>query len=58
MYLQCGKQKLDLTHPVVMGVVNVTPDSFSDGGKFLLKSQAVDHALKLTVTNLEIPLYQ
>jgi dihydropteroate synthase len=47
MYLQCGKQKLDLTRPVVMGVVNVTPDSFSDGGKFLERSRAVDHALKL-----------
>ena len=32
MYLQCATQKLDLTRPVVMGVVNVTPDSFSDGG--------------------------
>ncbi len=47
MYLQCGKQKLDLSRPVVMGVVNVTPDSFSDGGKFLERSQAVDHALQL-----------
>ncbi len=47
MYLQCGKQKLDLTRPVVMGVVNVTPDSFSDGGKFLERSRAVDHAVKL-----------
>lgn len=47
MYLQCGKQKLDLSRPVVMGVVNVTPDSFSDGGQFLERSQAVDHALKL-----------
>ncbi len=47
MYLQCGKQKLDLSRPVVMGVVNVTPDSFSDGGQFLERSRAVDHALKL-----------
>ena len=47
MYLQCGNQKLDLTRPVVMGVVNVTPDSFSDGGKFLDRSQAVDHAQQL-----------
>ncbi|MEJ1964791.1 MAG: dihydropteroate synthase [Gammaproteobacteria bacterium] len=47
MYLQCGIQKLDLTHPVVMGVVNVTPDSFSDGGKFLDRSRAVDHAQRL-----------
>jgi dihydropteroate synthase len=47
MYLQCGKHKLDLTRPVVMGVVNVTPDSFSDGGKFLERSKAVDHAQQL-----------
>ncbi len=47
MYLLCGKTRLDLTHPVVMGVVNVTPDSFSDGGKFLERSKAVDHARKL-----------
>jgi dihydropteroate synthase len=47
MYLQCGKQQLDLSRPVVMGVVNVTPDSFSDGGRFLEKSRAVDQALKL-----------
>ena len=47
MYLQCGNQKLDLTRPVVMGVVNVTPDSFSDGGKFLERSKAVDHARQL-----------
>jgi dihydropteroate synthase len=47
MYLQCGPHKLDLSRPVVMGVVNVTPDSFSDGGKFLDRSKAVDHAKQL-----------
>src|ERR1044071_627463 len=47
MYLQCGKQKLDLSRPVVMGVVNVTPDSFSDGGRFLERDAAVEHALRL-----------
>jgi len=31
----------------IMGVVNVTPDSFSDGGQFLDRDQAVQHALKL-----------
>jgi dihydropteroate synthase len=38
---------LDLTHPVVMGVLNVTPDSFSDGGKFLEPSLAVEQALRM-----------
>jgi dihydropteroate synthase len=33
--------------PLLMGVVNVTPDSFSDGGAFLDPAQAIDHALKL-----------
>jgi dihydropteroate synthase len=33
--------------PKVMGVVNVTPDSFSDGGRFLAPEAAVDHALRL-----------
>ena len=32
---------------LVMGVINVTPDSFSDGGQFLLPASALDHALKL-----------
>lgn len=33
MKLQCGNSVLDLAHPVVMGILNITPDSFSDGGK-------------------------
>ena len=33
--------------PIVMGVVNVTPDSFSDGGLYFEPQQAVDHALRL-----------
>jgi dihydropteroate synthase len=33
-YLQCGAKRLDLSRAVVMGVLNVTPDSFSDGGRF------------------------
>ena len=46
-----------LTFPrpaVVMGIVNVTPDSFSDGGKYLEASAAVDHALKLVEEGAEI----
>jgi dihydropteroate synthase len=38
---------LDLTHPVVMGVLNVTPDSFSDGGRFLEPAKAVEQALRM-----------
>ena len=39
---------------LVMGVVNVTPDSFSDGGKFLDAEAAVAHALKLVADGAEI----
>lgn len=33
--LQCGKHRLDLSRPQVMGILNITPDSFSDGGELL-----------------------
>lgn len=33
-YLQCGKYRLDLSAPHVMGILNATPDSFSDGGQY------------------------
>jgi dihydropteroate synthase len=39
---------------IVMGIVNVTPDSFSDGGKFLNPARAVSHALKLAEEGAEI----
>jgi len=35
------------TRPLLMGIVNVTPDSFSDGGRFLDPDAAVEHALQL-----------
>jgi dihydropteroate synthase len=43
-----------LTKPLVMGVVNVTPDSFSDGGRFLDGKAAVDHALGLIAQGADI----
>ncbi len=39
---------------LVMGVVNVTPDSFSDGGQFLAPQAAVDHALRLVAEGADI----
>ncbi|AXQ23073.1 dihydropteroate synthase [Acinetobacter wuhouensis] len=45
--LQCGRLSLDLSQPHVMGILNVTPDSFSDGGKHNQKDQAVAHALQM-----------
>ena len=42
------------TRPLVMGIVNVTPDSFSDGGKWLDTSAAVSHALSLIELGADI----
>ena len=42
--LQCGGRFLDLSRPAVMGVLNVTPDSFSDGGRFFSKDEALRQA--------------
>lgn len=44
---QCGVSNLDLTQPQVMGILNVTPDSFSDGGHFFSVDAAVQHALTM-----------
>jgi dihydropteroate synthase len=45
--LKCGHLELDLSVPHVMGILNVTPDSFSDGGKHNGKAQAVAHAKQM-----------
>jgi dihydropteroate synthase len=47
MLLRCGSYTLDLTSPVVMGVLNVTPDSFSDGGRFASPDDAIRRGLQL-----------
>lgn len=51
---QCGRYTLPLNRPYVMGIVNVTPDSFSDGGKFSNTDLAVEHALKLVEEGADI----
>ena len=45
--LHCGRFQLDLSQPQIMGILNVTPDSFSDGGQHLHKEQAIQHALQM-----------
>lgn len=45
--LTCGKYTLKLDVPKIMAIVNVTPDSFSDGGKFNSANSAVDYALRM-----------
>ncbi|VFR16076.1 Dihydropteroate synthase [plant metagenome] len=42
----CGRYEFDLERPLVMGIVNVTPDSFSDGGQTFDTQAAIDRALK------------
>jgi dihydropteroate synthase len=45
--LHCADRTLDLSRPVVMGVLNVTPDSFSDGGRFLSPEAAVQQGVRM-----------
>ena len=46
-YWQTSRRKLSLDQPLVMAILNITPDSFSDGGKFLSVDDALKHAEKL-----------
>jgi dihydropteroate synthase len=52
--LKCGRHELVLVRPLVMGVVNVTPDSFSDGGRYLDPAAALAHARKLIAEGADI----
>lgn len=47
MFWQTTNHRIDLTRPKVMGIVNVTPDSFSDGGSFDQARSAIDHCRRL-----------
>ena len=50
----CGKFQFDLSRPLVMGIVNVTPDSFSDGGRHITTTDAVAHAQQLVADGADI----
>ena len=52
--LDCGPHTLDLSRPRVMGVLNVTPDSFSDGGRFVEREHALDHARQMVADGADI----
>ncbi|MCY4585067.1 MAG: dihydropteroate synthase [Bryobacterales bacterium] len=52
--IQCGGRTLLLHRTLIMGVVNVTPDSFSDGGLFLATECAVEHAKHLVEEGADI----
>lgn len=53
--IYCGKHKLDLRkQTIIMGILNATPDSFSDGGKFNRVEQAVERAKQLVAEGAHI----
>src|SRR5574340_686435 len=54
MLLHCGPFRLELSRPLVMGIVNVTPDSFSDGGQHLQREAALAHARQLIAEGADI----
>jgi len=54
MQLDFPSADLDLSVPRVMGILNVTPDSFSDGGLYALQQAAVQHALDMVAEGADI----
>ncbi len=46
-FFDCGGRKLDLSRTAIMGVLNVTPDSFSDGGRYAARDAALAHARRM-----------
>ncbi len=54
MIFDCNGRQLDLRRPRVMGILNVTPDSFSDGGRFLRREDAVRQALAMEAAGAAI----
>ena len=52
--LPCGNRVLDLAHPQVMGILNVTPDSFSDGGRFRQRDAALRHAAAMVAAGASL----
>jgi dihydropteroate synthase len=51
---KCGRYTFALDRPLVMGIVNVTADSFSDGGRFLDAERAIEHGLRLKAQGADI----
>jgi dihydropteroate synthase len=54
MIFDCAGKQLDLTRPKVMGILNVTPDSFSDGGDFISPESAITHADQMMLDGADI----
>lgn len=51
---RCGAKVFSLDHPLVMGILNVTPDSFSDGGRYTDLASALDHAEQMLTSGADI----
>lgn len=54
MQLRCANRILDLRYPRIMGVLNVTPDSFSDGGRFVDAQAAISAAERMRAAGADI----
>ena len=54
MVWQTARYRIDLSRPRVMGIVNVTPDSFSDGGRHASAQAAVAHCLRLVAEGADL----
>ena len=54
MQWHCRDRRLDLTRPVVMGILNVTPDSFSDGGRHATLPAALERAARMVAEGAAI----
>jgi dihydropteroate synthase len=54
MHWQTSRFRIDLSRPRVMGIVNVTPDSFSDGGRYATTSSAAAHCERLLAEGADI----
>lgn len=50
----CGRFELGLERPLLMGIVNVTPDSFSDGNQYIQTDAAIAHAQQLVAEGADI----
>jgi dihydropteroate synthase len=54
MHWRCLNRVVDLTRPAVMGILNVTPDSFSDGGRYASADAAFDRAAVMAAEGADI----
>jgi dihydropteroate synthase len=53
-FLRAGAHEFDLGRPLVMGILNVTPDSFADGGRYLDTQRALDHARQMVADGADL----